>query len=351
MRPLTWSLVVATLNREECLLRSLRANVAQDRPPKQVIVVDSSDNWEAVRARVLGELATDPSIPWTYLHSDQRSLTHQRNLGFVHCDADVVFFLDDDSFMYPDCAREILDIYEADPSGAIGGVCARLTTQSPEAPRPTSSAAAPGPTPAARPGLVERLKGRLEPLWYQEHLFIPYDGAFHHRRVAGFSEHVAAPVTLFHGCRMTFRTAAARDAGGFQEMLIRGGFGEDADFSYRVSRQHALVMAMRAFLYHEQTPVQRAKVSVNACLVLLNSIALYRLNAESPPPSRGVVYRFLAKRLLLELLRDGGRGAREAPNVRGALRAARHAAEVVSSTREELRARYPALQAHLYTVT
>ena len=130
MGSLTWSLVVATLNREDCLVRSLRANTAQSRPPKQVIVVDSSADWEKVRARVLTELAPrTPGIEWVYLPSDQRSLTRQRNLGFVHCTSDIAFFLDDDSFMYPDCAEEIMGVYEADVNAELGGVCAGLAAE------------------------------------------------------------------------------------------------------------------------------------------------------------------------------------------------------------------------------
>ena len=91
-------------------------------------------------------------------------------------------------------------------------------------------------------GALPWMKNQISRLWYQERLFLPYDGSFHLRRVARIPLEMGVPMTLFHGCRMTFRTSAVGSAGGFQEMLVRGAFGEDADFSYRVSRQRGLVV-------------------------------------------------------------------------------------------------------------
>lgn len=355
MGSLTWSLVVATLNREDCLVRSLRANTSQSRPPKQVIVVDSSADWEKVRARVLTELAPrTPGVEWVYVPSDQRSLTRQRNLGFVHCTSDVAFFLDDDSFMYPDCAEEIMRVYQADVNAELGGVCAGLAAEPPPSPSavpngPAGETQSESPADSSGSSALSWIKSSMSPLWYQERLFLPYDGSFHPRSVAGIPRDVGVPVALFHGCRMTFRAPAVRAAGGFQEMLVRGAYGEDADFSYRVSRQGALIMAVRARLFHEQTPAQRAKVSVTVCLVLLNAIALYRLNAEGVGAGNGLgpTSAFLAKRLLLELLADCARGARELPNARGVWRALRHLPEVLRIPRHQLPSAYADLQRRL----
>ena len=42
---LDWSLCIATLNRQEALLRTLGFATAQTCPPCQIIVVDVSDDW------------------------------------------------------------------------------------------------------------------------------------------------------------------------------------------------------------------------------------------------------------------------------------------------------------------
>jgi GT2 family glycosyltransferase len=328
------------LNREECLLRSLRANIRQTRPPKQVIVVDSSDGWEATKQRFFEEIAPEaPEIEWIYIGAAERSLTLQRNLGFARVTSDVVFFLDDDSFMYRDCAREIMGIYEADAAERIGGVCAQLASVPEGTPEPPS-------TPAN--SLFSLVRDTIISFWHQEELFIPYDGGYHKRPVPGLDPEVARPVALFHGCRMTFRSESVRAVGGFELALIRVAYGEDGDCSYRISRSQALVAAMRAKLFHEQTPVQRPKRSRNTSLILMNVVTLYRLN-HPPSAARDLtVYGFLGKRTALEFLRDCARPQRGMPNVRGAFRAIRQVPGVLAQDRDTIRRTYRQLQTDFY---
>jgi GT2 family glycosyltransferase len=342
---LQWSLAVATLNREDILLRSLRANVHQTRPPNQVIVVDSSDNWQRTRDRVLAEVAPEaPDVEWIYLGSDVRSSTHQRNLGFARCKGDVVFFLDDDSFMYRDCAEQVMRVYEADDKEEIGGVSTTLADRLEGEPAPE------GDHPEARrDGLGGLLMQLAQRMWWQDRLFIPYDGRFYLRDVEGLAPNVI-PVRLFQGCRMTFRTNAVREAGGFEEMLIRTAYGEDIDLSYRVSRDRALVLAEKATLRHEQVPVQRPKRELNTALVLLNAVALFKLNRPDAAPTRRHVYRFLLERATLEFARDCVRPRRWMPYTLGVLRAARYVPTVLSLDGETLRKDYVGIQRRLYEI-
>src|SRR5262249_26072267 len=134
-----------------------------------------------------------------------------------------------------------------------------------------------------RAGLAGRLMRLAHRQWWQDRLFIPYDGSFHVRAVNGTTSDVE-PVALFHGCRMTFRAAAVREAGGFEEMLTGACYGEDIDVSYRVSRKKALVWSKKAMLRHEQVPVARPKRELNTALVLLNAIALYKMHGPKESP-------------------------------------------------------------------
>jgi hypothetical protein len=340
MHSLSWSLVVATLHREECLLRSLRANVQQARLPKQVIVVDASADWERVRERVLREIApTAPSVEWIYVGSARRSLPYQRNRGLDLCTSDVLFYLDDDSFMYRDCAEKLMRVYESDSRHEIGGVSAAL------APTHESHVAS---APGAEVNQPPLWKQKLFALWDQEKLFLPYDGRYHERPLSPEQQQQGlVPRSLFHGCRMTFRTSAVRAIGGADEVLIRTAFGEDCDLSYRVSRTQALVMEPSALLFHEQTPVARTKRAVNTTLVLLNAVALYRLHAPAEQQREGRIFSFLSKRLALDALRDGMRGRLDAPCARGALRALRHVPALLALDPEILRREYEKLQIQL----
>lgn len=339
---LRWSLAVPTLNREDILVRSLLANVRQSRPPSQVVVVDSSAGWERTRDRVMREVAPElPGAEWIYLGSEVRSLTHQRNLGLARCTGDVVFFLDDDSFMYRSCAEEVMRVYEADDRGEIGGVCASL------ADRLEGAAEAAEPALETRRGVAGSLLRLAHRQWWQDRLFIPYDGRFHVRPVAGLTDDVV-PVPLFHGCRMTFRASAVRQAGGFEEMLTGACYGEDIDISYRVSREKALVWAKKATLRHEQVPVARPKRELNTALVLLNAIALYKIYGPKVSAAPRLAYSFLLERATLELLRDCARPRRGMPYTSGVVRAARYAPTILSLEGDVLRERYKAIQKELY---
>ena len=250
---LPWSLAVATLNREDILLRSLRANVHQTRPPSQVIVVDSSENWQRTRDRVMAEVAPEgPDVESICLGSDVRSSFHQRNLGFARCKGDVVI-LDDDSFMYRDCAEHVMRVYEADDKEAIGGVSTTLADRLEDEPAPRGG---PPRSPSRRVGgLLMQLAQRM---WWQDRLFIPYDGRFYLRDVEGLAADVI-PRPPVSGMPHDVPHERGSRSGRLRGDVIRTAYGEDIDLSYRVSRDRALVLAEKATLRHEQVPVQRPK--------------------------------------------------------------------------------------------
>jgi GT2 family glycosyltransferase len=331
-------LVVPTLNREDVLLRSLEANVGSTRAPAQIIVVDANESWQRARDRVMNNLAPKwPKVEWIYLPSDIRSATHQRNFGLARCTSDVAFLLDDDSFMYHDCAEEIMRIYENDPREEIGGVCAWLAD---------GREGSPAPSAPHRNELVSRLVRVLERQWWQDKLFIPYDGEFHARNVKADGADVV-PLPLFHGCRMTFRMGAIRRVGGFEEMLVGAAYGEDCDLSYRISRRQALVGAPNAKLFHDQERVAHSRRELNTALVLLNAIALYKLNAPHGRRASWIVYKHLVRRAALEVFRDCLRPRRWMPHTTGVMRAARFVPAVLASEPETLRREYVGIQNRL----
>src|SRR6516162_7553837 len=140
--PLTWALVVATYMREDVLPRCLRLGAAQTRPPLEIIVVDSSPGWKITRERVLREIAPLwPGIRWHYVEAERRSSASQRNQGVRAASADVVFLFDDDSLMYPNCAAEIMRVYDADIGRSVVGVNATNVAVPPDA-SPGSQASA-----------------------------------------------------------------------------------------------------------------------------------------------------------------------------------------------------------------
>jgi len=346
---LTWSAVVCTLNRRDILKQSLLMLAKQTRLPQQVIVVDASDDWEDSKTEILDSIASDfPEIEWIYLSSEQKSLTYQRNRGLDCCSSDIVFFPDDDSFLYPDCAEEIMRAYEQDEVGKVGGVMARLEDVPPWIERPVAESVG-DLEEENEPGLKARLAQFAAQLWYQKKLFIPYDGQYHSYDVSEVAERIPAfNEVLFHGCRMTFRASVVREAGGFDEVLIKSAIAEDIDLSYRVSRHYALIVAEKAQVFHAQTEVARINRYRNTALVILNAVALFLLNAPQTEGKGLKVYRFALSRLLLEFVRDCAKPQRGFPNVRGAWYALRALPKLLRRDRAQLRSWYPQFQAQIY---
>ncbi|HEY9666486.1 MAG TPA: glycosyltransferase [Coleofasciculaceae cyanobacterium] len=342
---LNWSLVVCTLNRRELLAESLRSAIKQTRLPKQIIVVDASNNWESAKAYILDSLAGDAeSIEWIYVGSEQKSLTYQRNVGLKYCESDVVFFLDDDAFMYPDCAEEIMQVYELDKSLLVGGVTALLANLPPG---PVANQVQ-NEKGVESPSLWNRILRPFHKFWSSEQLFIPYDGQYYTYDISELAKQIPilSEVTL-HGCRMTFRTSAVKEAGGFDEVLIRGAIAEDDDISYKVSRKYALVAAERAKIFHQETEIVRLKRYTNTVLLILNIIVLFLLNTTIQSGVSFLVYRFAIKRLLLEFVRDCAKPQRGFAHVRGALYAVFWLPKILQMDKEQLRDWYPRFQAEL----
>ncbi|MEO6186943.1 MAG: glycosyltransferase [Steroidobacteraceae bacterium] len=346
---LNWSMIICTLNRLPLLQEALQTVVWQTRPPRQIIIVDSSADWEHCRDVVMAGIASrHPQFEWIYLGSSTRSLTAQRNIGLARCSSDIAFLFDDDTFAFPDCAEQILRVYERDAERRIGGVSAMLSPFHPAHELPPEWGKAMPESSAGPSQRYSRLADFMRSWWDQYRLFIPYDGDYHWRDTEwlGMGGEVG-PVQLFHGCRMTFRTAAIREAGGFSEALTRQCFGEDIDASYRVSRRHQLVEARKALVHHLLSPRARAGVSVQTTLVLLNAIVLYWIHAAGGRPRQGAVLRFALTRLGAEMVRDMVKPWRGLPHFRGILRALPRAIRLSRLSKQELLQVYPSVQTEL----
>jgi len=137
----SWALVISTYNRKDVLLRCINTALTQTVPPAEVIVVDASADWEANREQVERAVApSHPRVKFEYREARQKRLPAQRNQGIELATADVLFMIDDDSLMYPDCAEEILrvlpevDVFVAGlgTGGTLMGCARRLRRDRPD---------------------------------------------------------------------------------------------------------------------------------------------------------------------------------------------------------------------------
>ena len=347
---LTWSLVVCTLNRREILLKCLEATLKQSRKPQQMIIVDASDDWQESKKFITNSLGATLLEPeFIYIGSEIKSLTHQRNVGLKNCLSDVVFFIDDDAFMYADYAEKVMQIYEMDEKGLIGGIMGLLADLEPDKDETSDAVTQAISSDSGIKRLKNSFSNYLSQFWYQTELLIPYSGKYYHYNMGEtFGPDLVADIALLHGCRMTFRTNIVREVGGFNEILTRGAIAEDSDLSYRVSQKYALVVALQAKICHLQTKVERLNRFKNVQLGILNAVALFLLNNNFQSGIRLAVYRFTLARLLLEFCRDCFKPQRGFVQTRGALAAMKVIPQILSMTPEQLRTWYPSFQVSVY---
>jgi glycosyltransferase involved in cell wall biosynthesis len=342
--PLSWSLVVATYNRGHILRRCLELAVSQTRPPREVVIVDASTNWRETCEQILNEVAPrHPTVRWEYVEARVRSLTAQRNQALELATSDVLFLIDDDSFMYPDCAEEVMRVYEADRGEAVAGVGPMLADWHPEQTPPNGSASAP-----SAQGLVRRLRQRvtdfLEQQLHVEKMLLPYDRNYPcHPLSAELLALDVAEARYLQGCRMTYRRQPIQKE-RFDELLRRYAAIEDLDASYRVSRHGALVNAFRARLYHAQDPSSRLSRYTCALLGLMNLAMMYRLKGYDAKALLAGFRRRVLRRLGVDLLRDLSRGRFRLPCARADWKALGLMRSLLNREEAELRQWFPSFQ-------
>jgi glycosyltransferase involved in cell wall biosynthesis len=247
--------VIATRNRPGHLLDTVRNLLEQTALPRELCVVDSSEETPA-RAEI-ERLCAEVGLELVYVHPAPRGLTVQRNLGIDRTTGDPVFLVDDDVWMAPDAHEEVLAEYER-WGAELGGV------------RGT-------PLRPAVPNRVLVVWRRLFGLggWWPE-----ASGTMR----AGFFAEVAVDLAAvrrvehFSGWFMSYRRAVFEHE-RFDERLSGYGFKEDVDFSYRVwKRGYVLVQTPRARVDHLRVDTERLPPFDLQRMNLANQFYLHRKN-------------------------------------------------------------------------
>lgn len=340
---LSWGLIVATYQREKVLPLCLRLAMEQTRPPIEVVVIDASEDWEHTRRTIMETIAIHyPYVKWTYDPAQLRSICAQRNQAMEHATADILFFMDDDSLMYPTCAEEIMRVYEADEAQTIVGVqgaaCDNppIDTVSAGGKKLTGSHSE---NPQSGRGVFHMMRDwiwRNVLLMDATKLFLPYDGNFPQHSVPGSMRGLnVAPTRLFQGYRMTYRRNVIERV-RFDAVLRYYAAGEDLDASYRASRHGPLLVALNSKLHHYQSAsgrLSRYKVTV---LALLNQAVLLRKNASDLPRMKRRYYARAFRRMAAEAIKDGLSRRWSLPQFRGVVVALFHSRKVFSVPADKL---------------
>ena len=298
---LTWALTIATYNRADILPITLRLAAEQTVPPKEIIVVDASDDWESSRAAIIEHLAPKfPNIAFRYACAAAKGAGAQRNQAVADATTDIVFVFDDDTLMYPDCAEKILAAYELD-ARIVGAQATNLDEAPPgcelrrenRKPPPQREPMAGN---VARTGILRSLRLALARFVHRHVLlrdidlrFVPYAGPTYpaHVLASAAAAKGLSLVPLMVGFKMTFRRDVIADT--LFDASVQAASIEDFDASYRASLHGPMVSANRARVHHMWANAGRDTRSRRATVSLAHLAMCIRRYA--PDPAR-VKYRF-----------------------------------------------------------
>lgn len=246
------SFVIATRNRPDDLVNTVRSLVQQTVLPAELVVVDSSD--DTPTRPEIEELCSSAGIKLDYHHPAPRGLTVQRNVGIDRSAGDPVFFVDDDVWLDADCHEEVLKEYER-WGPELGGV--RATPKRP-----------------ARPSLGTRIYRRIFGIggWWPEASGKVRPGFY----AEGVSDSAGVrKLEYFNGWFMSYRREVFEHE-RFDEALAGYGYKEDIDFSYRVSRRYTLVQTPAARCDHLKSGASRMNSHQLQRMNLANQFYLHR---------------------------------------------------------------------------
>lgn len=128
------SLIIATYNRAEQLMVTLRSVAAQSAPASlwECIVVDnnSSDN---TRNRIAAFQGEHPHLNIRYCFEDEQGLSAARNAGIRRAEGDIIAFIDDDERIVPDFITAYIELFDtqSDAMSAGGKIIAEYPTGRP----------------------------------------------------------------------------------------------------------------------------------------------------------------------------------------------------------------------------
>ena len=104
------SVIIPTYNRPGSLKRTLNSIFNQSVKPKEIIIIDDSDD---DKTKIMLDSLRKKNI--IYIKKKNRGTTKSRNLGIDHSKGEVIFFLDDDVVIFKDYIESTLDYFKNNP--------------------------------------------------------------------------------------------------------------------------------------------------------------------------------------------------------------------------------------------
>ncbi len=233
------SVVVPTMGRES-LVSCLDSLVVQTRSSNEILVVDGS------RGNSVAEICN--RYPRTKLIKQLiGNYSHALNLGLNNSRGDIVAFIDDDAVADPNWLSELVQVYEMNDVGAVGGLPVLKLSKE------TSSEVKDVLTKFENTrSLIIDIVRSIYSSFFQENLpFLKISRSgvciFEPRSV---SEELTE-VDFMTGCNMSFKSSALKMIGGFDENYVEHGECVEPDACLRLKKAGLrIVLNPKSIVYH-----------------------------------------------------------------------------------------------------
>ena len=234
---LSLSLIIPTKSRQADLLETIDSIVRQSRRPNAIIIIDQSATSSAAEVQRATQAAAPMEVKYFWT-PEIKDLVAARERGIAEASSEIVFFVDDDITLMPDCVERLIERYRSHSD--IMGICG-----------------------------VD-ISGQSVPWWLvlarRAYMLGPFrdERSLVNKRHQKLTEPIRA--RLISGGLMSYRRSV------FQEFRFEGAlwghrWNSSNDFSYRVSAKYPMVIDPLVRVNHRKpygdyTPEEFVKVRV-----------------------------------------------------------------------------------------
>jgi len=255
------------MNRAEDLRIGLRSILIQTKPPKEVTIVDDSDNSRTMD--MIDEMHrdfSDKGITLVYLRGgkkEEKSISRARNVGAAQSTGAIILFMDDDVILDQEYLKEILEFFSTHPEAV--GVQGHITN------------------------MVESISGkhRLLSVFYNKIFFLFHTEKDRCRLLP--SGHITYPDFLsgviesewMSGTNSNYRTEVLKKH-KWDENLKEWSRFEDVDISNRILKHYpnSLYMIPNAKVIHKYSSVARRNAKQLVYIMTLYHTYFFLKNVE-----------------------------------------------------------------------
>jgi len=253
------SVIIPTYNRAKDLDECLGSIITQTALPKEVIIVDDSDNDE-IENLIIGRKNqfNEDNILLRYIKNErERSLAIARNIGIENATEDIILFLDDDVILDEEYLKELLMIYKEYPNAL--GVQGYVTNNN-----------------------FSRLKNSIKKI-----LFYGHNESNKCRVLPSTNTTYPYPLTKIITCQWlsgsnhSYKRSVLENF-KFDENLKRYSYKEDVDLSYLIYKQYpeSLYITPHARLIHKVSQEKRLPDKISICMKRIYTFYFFYKNID-----------------------------------------------------------------------